>query len=73
MTQIIDTERQCLIDDGEGNLFLCPAYKRSEAVSYFEQVYERMVGDDYLPPPLPGYLIAISEVERLTFKDAKIE
>lgn len=72
MNKPIDSEAQCIIDDGEGTLFLCPAYKRDEAIGYFEKVYEDMDKDGSVPPPLPPYLLAFGNFDNLIFYKAKI-
>ena len=73
MIKPVDTAAQCLIDDGEGNLFVCPLYKREEAVAYFEETYRKLADDDYLPQPLPSYLQQISGLDRFSFFGGRSE
>ncbi len=73
MNTPVDVDAQCLVDDREGMYFLCPAYKRDEALAYFEHHYESMAEDDWVPQPFPKYLVPVTSVENLTFYNPSVK
>jgi hypothetical protein len=68
-----DTEAQCLIDGGDGKLYLCPRYKRDEGEAYFACVHEYAGGTNFSTPQLPPFLTLVESLEKLHFYRAFIE
>lgn len=69
-----NSDEYCLIKDEDSHWFLCPAYKREEALRYFAKLYEHFSeGEmDIDPPPTPLYLTEIDGPHRLVFQNPRV-
>lgn len=72
--------RYCLVDDGDGHTWLCPAERREEALAQIEAVEAFWAsakaghvpeGDEPAGPPDLGWLIPVDNLYRLTFADPR--
>ena len=69
-----NNDEYCMIKDEDGHYYLCPAYRREEAVRYFAKLYEHFSeGElDVDPLPLPKYLTEIDGPQKLIFQNPRV-
>lgn len=63
---LMDIDAQCLIEDREGNIFICPLYQRAEGERFFKS-FDEHVENERIPPTFPEYLLPISNLHNLVF------
>lgn len=72
--------RYCLVEDGDGHTWLCPAERQAEALAQIEAVEAFWAsaksghapeGDEAAGPPDLGWLIRVDNPGRLTFSEPR--
>jgi hypothetical protein len=70
---VFDITAQCLFNDGKGNIYLCPRYRRDEAERYFAHMRKCAADSVFSMLQFPSFITLVEDLDKLHFYRACID